>query len=296
MSDETSRWLDSDLPDELRAALSSMREDDAHPVQLTRLRAGIENAIGPAAFGLRDASGFGTAAEGGRYAADESSTTKLVGGSSNVTPIMWTIGALIALGLAALTAQVAFPFSSPALEKTSATTQPEQRASDEHATRLEAAATGTQPRANPGGQLQEELAPRAAAPFAAPPLATAPGQTAPRTAAARTAREAAAGPRAQNAAPLPAPTLAEELASLDRIRSKLAAPASALAAAEAHAKRFRNGALIPERELLQLEGLLRAGQVARAQKLAKHMSEPSYPYRAQALQLLAHYGATPAAR
>jgi hypothetical protein len=285
MSDDTSRWLDSELPDELRAALSSMREDDARPVQLTRLRAGIENAIGSTAFGLRDASGFGGAAEGGRRRARESrepSAAKLTGGSSNATPIVWTLGAVIALGLAVLTVRVAFPFSSPALEKTFATQQqPEQRESDESATRLEAAASGTQPGANPSGQPGQELAPRAAAARAAQQPAS---------------RSTAAGPRAANAAPVSAPTLAEELASLDRIRSKMATPASALAAAAAHATRFRNGALIPERELLQLEGLLRAGRIARAQQLSKHMSAPSYPYRAQALQLLANYGATPAAR
>jgi len=294
MSDDTSRWLDSELPDELRAALSSMREDDARPVQLTRLRAGIENAIGSAAFGLRDASGFGGAAEGGRHTARESrepSTAKLTGGSSNATPIVWTLGAVIALGLAVLTVRVAFPFSSPALEKTAATQQPEQRESDESATRLEAAASGTQPGANPSGQAGQELAPRAAAPLVTPPRAAAP-----RAAQQPASRSTAAGPRAANAAPVSAPTLAEELASLDRIRSKMATPASALAAAAAHATRFRNGALIPERELLQLEGLLRAGRIARAQQLSKHMSAPSYPYRAQALQLLANYGATPAAR
>lgn len=94
------------------------------------------------------------------------------------------------------------------------------------------------------------------------------------------------------AAPRPAHqyTLAEELASLDRIRAQLDNPPKALAAAARHAKKFTNGALIPERELLELEALLREGRTAEARKLAKRMtSTEGFPYRTQVSQLLATY-------
>src|SRR3954470_14876338 len=135
MSDETSRWLDSELPDELRAALSSAREDDARPAQLARLRVGVENAIGSAAFSQCDWSAADAATQRGWL---EPNAAKLFGGRANVAPMAWTAGAVIALGVAALAVRIGFPSAALPNQEHSSSEQPKMRASDEHARRVEA--------------------------------------------------------------------------------------------------------------------------------------------------------------
>jgi hypothetical protein len=92
--------------------------------------------------------------------------------------------------------------------------------------------------------------------------------------------------------PTPRPTLAQELASLDRIRSQMQTPAQAAVAVRRHAATFREGALIPERQLLELEIALRTGQTAKAKRLSKRMTRENstFPYRARALKLLSDFG------
>ncbi|MET0388725.1 MAG: hypothetical protein ABW321_22325 [Polyangiales bacterium] len=76
--------------------------------------------------------------------------------------------------------------------------------------------------------------------------------------------------------------LAAELRGLDEIRQLLlASPTRALAAADAQQRRFAAGALGPERELLRIEALLRAGRADEAQRCATRALEASDnpPYR-----------------
>jgi hypothetical protein len=47
MSDELQRWLDSEIPGELRRVLRSADADRAHDAQLAHLQAKLEAALGP---------------------------------------------------------------------------------------------------------------------------------------------------------------------------------------------------------------------------------------------------------
>jgi hypothetical protein len=111
---------------------------------------------------------------------------------------------------------------------------------------------------------------------------------------AETPKKPEPAPRALVAArpPVPRPTLAEELASLDRIRGQLQNPEQAALAVRRHAAVFRDGALIPERQLLELEIALRSADLPKVRRLSKPMTKANstFPYRARALKLLADYG------
>jgi hypothetical protein len=292
MTNDTRRWLDTDLPDELQAVLSSAREDHARPAQVANLRANLEHAIGPAAFNLRAPNGSPTAASAG---SGETLATKLFGASHSwLGPAVWSIGSIVALGLVATTARVVWsPHESGRRSATSVSTAAPGSASTlDPSSQPTAAATptprvqGVAPAARAPEPANQALgaAPARAAASSARSRARSRGTLRAREQLANTA-QAAPNPRAQD-------TLAEELRSLDRIRSEMRDPARALAAAERHAKRFPAGALVPERELLQLEALLRAGQTVRARGLVTRLTSPSvqHPYRAQALQLLSEYG------
>ncbi|HTU61477.1 MAG TPA: hypothetical protein VMF89_23640, partial [Polyangiales bacterium] len=83
--------------------------------------------------------------------------------------------------------------------------------------------------------------------------------------------------------------LAEELRQLEQIRQRLrVSPARALVEADTHARRFPQGTLGPERELLRVDALLRLGRNAEARKLADRMlaAPEGHPYRAQIEKLL----------
>ncbi|HKU38563.1 MAG TPA: hypothetical protein VJR89_10465, partial [Polyangiales bacterium] len=63
-------------------------------------------------------------------------------------------------------------------------------------------------------------------------------------------------------------------------------PARALRELAQHAQRFPQGALGPERELLRIEALQRAGRTDDARRAAEHaLRDGSHPYAAQIRQL-----------
>lgn len=251
MADETRRWLDGDLPDELRDVLASASSDSADAQSIQRLRAGLESSLGPAAWNTRTphapspnetvdagAQGTGGVALGGKLA---------------TTPV-------IALGVSTM---IALGFGGYMLRGGGEAIRP------------------VQPSAAPvvaPARVGEPATVAAPAPVAAPtrdPVAAEPGRSAGTS-------------RARSAAMRDEPSLSEELKGLDRIRQTMAQPTRALAAVERQARRFPDGALVPERELLQLEALYKAGRIEKAEQLGKRMtSEGAHPYRAQALRLMA---------
>jgi hypothetical protein len=287
MANDTRRWLDSDLPDELQAVLRSAREDHARPAQVTNLRASLEQAIGPAAFGLREPSSTASAANSG---SGEPLATKLFGAShSGLGTAAWSVGSIVVLGLVAITARVVW---SPREPGRSMSAPPK-------------IASAIDPSSQPWGLDATPPATPGAAPVvvAQKPAHAASGSGASRDAApaakSRTrtrttlrAREPSANAADAEPKPQGPATLAEELRSLAGIRSEMQNPARALAAVERHAKRFPAGSLVPERELLELEALLKGGQALRARRLAARLTSPAghHPYRAQAVQLMAEYG------
>ncbi|MEZ4447497.1 MAG: hypothetical protein R3B72_50945 [Polyangiaceae bacterium] len=125
------------------------------------------------------------------------------------------------------------------------------------------------PAAPAAAPAEAELDPRAhegAEPAAAPVVAAAPATT------------------AHARGPIPArPSLAEEVAALDRARKALADdPEGALDALDDYRERFHDGALAEEAEVLQIESLARAGKAdatrARAAAfLAAHPESPLAP-------------------
>jgi hypothetical protein len=248
MRGDTRRWLDSELPEELRSVLQSAQEDQADAKQLERLRKSVEKAIGPAAFELAAPRPSEPAATSGTAGASHSLTSALP----------WALTAIAAIGLATLAARL-LPSSEPppAPAQTEATPKP-QRGAVAHATLFEPKLPST-PLQLPAAAPQPPPVPRT-------PVAV---------------RSAA-----------PRPTLAEELASLDRIRGQLENPEQAARTVRRHAAVFRDGALIPERQLLELEIALREADLPKVKRLSKPMTKPNstFPYRARALKLLSDFG------
>jgi hypothetical protein len=113
-------------------------------------------------------------------------------------------------------------------------------------------------------------APSAEAPAAATAETIALGSLPPAPAAG-----AAIAPRA-----VEAPSLADEVAALDRASQAMASdPKAALAQLEKHDKRFAGGALGPEAMVLRIEALAKSGDAGRATALAneffaKHADSP----------------------
>jgi RNA polymerase sigma-70 factor (ECF subfamily) len=107
----------------------------------------------------------------------------------------------------------------------------------------------------------------------APLVPSAPPSAAEPAPAAGPAPAAVASPKpVVTAAPSPNDTLASELALVARGRAELAAdPASALRALEEHARRFPNGKLTIERELLALDALERLGRSSEARVRATRL-------------------------
>jgi len=137
-----------------------------------------------------------------------------------------------------------------------------------------------------------ELQPIAAA---VEPASEAPGASALQSVAAAVEpssnKVARTNKRSAQQPPKPAELgLAEELRQLEQIRQLLrVSPARALVEADTHARRFSQGTLGPERELLRVDALLRLGRNAEARNLADRMLavKAGHPYRAQIEKLLA---------
>ena len=256
MSDAPRRWLDSEIPSDLRDALRSAEGDGAHAEQLARLQAKLEQAIGP---------GFGGEAAGSALPESSSGSAAVGGGSS--------IGGTLAIATALIVGLGAFWYATR--------TQPAE---------LAASLPTAMPTPTP--------APIALPPpvNAAPQLTKQPQPLQPSAAVPRvlpTPRPSAAVPRA-----LPAPRpvaqgsgLMEELRQLEAIRRRLPSePERALGAIAQHARRFPQGALGPERELLRIEALQRLGRVDEARRAAEKALAGEHPYAVQIRQLMAASG------
>lgn len=113
-------------------------------------------------------------------------------------------------------------------------------------------------------------------------LPTAPTDSAPVEAAGAGKGAAAAGTAA--------PSLADEVAALDRASQAMASdPKAALKQLEAHDKRFAGGALGPEAMVLRIEALARSGDAAGATALANQFfaKHPDSPLRGRVQSVVA---------
>jgi hypothetical protein len=245
MSDELQRWLDSEIPGELRRVLRSADADRPHDAQLAHLQAKLESALGPT---------FGRAPEAtDTHARASSAGSPAAIGGAAVGSALAIVGALM-VGLAALWyAQQPQP---PSVQTS-------------------AAALPASKDLPPTPALAPVVAPTPQPSAAAPTLPLQPSAAAPPA-----ARSPRAGPQSGG--------LMEELKQLEAIRRRLAKqPAQALAAIGQHARRFPQGALGPERELLRIEALQRLGRSAEAQQAAETALSGNHPYALQIRQLMA---------
>ena len=211
---------------------------------------------------------------GGSILASSSASAAAVAGAGLVK---WLGIAVIASALVAGSVAAVQNVSAPA------PAGPAQRGASTHAQAVEAvvveravAAIGGEP------ALQKLAEPTAADPPASAQAVEAPAAPAAQTIAlgslpAAPAAAKVAAPRAQRSE---APSLADEVAALDRASQAMASdPKAALAQLEKHEKRFAGGALGPEAMVLRIEALAKSGDSARANALAneffaKHADSP----------------------
>jgi hypothetical protein len=121
-------------------------------------------------------------------------------------------------------------------------------------------------------------APAARAPHAAASVTPAAELPALAASAEPASSEAAAGARRRSA---PQPTIAAEIAALDRVRSLLRTdPSAALAQLARYGREFPRGALRQEARLLQIEALVKSGQREAARSLAQKFlrDNPNTPH------------------
>ncbi|MEJ7731192.1 MAG: hypothetical protein WKG00_18500 [Polyangiaceae bacterium] len=162
---------------------------------------------------------------------------------------------------------------------------PAQRGASTHAHAVEAVVVERAVASIQGDAALQKLAATTAA-EAAPvaPVADASAVPTAETIALGSLPAAPAPAAAKVAAPRPqeaeAPSLADEVAALDRASQAMASdPRGALAQLEKHDKRFARGALGPEAMVLRIEALAKSGDSARASALAseffaKHADSP----------------------
>jgi hypothetical protein len=274
------RWLDSEVPDELRRVLQSAA-GDARPAALARIERSLARTIGAGTASVIALHGKTASATVSGIAPAAS----LAGGALGVKVVLAVIaaGALGAVALRSLS-PVPVAHGTP----TPVVIAPVQIA-------LPAAEPAATPEPKPTAVPADQDAPAQRQAEAVEP--------APR----RSERARAA--HTSNATS----QLSDEVRQLDVIRGYLRAdgdsvtapalrggasfPTRALAAADAHEQQFPNGALREERELLRLEALLRLGREPEARIRAEQLigSPAGNGYRRQVQRLLARY-ARPAVR
>jgi hypothetical protein len=232
---ELGRWLDegSDAPDELRRLLGSGRAALGNKDELARLQASLAQALGPAA-GLGDGAPMsGTARIGGEAAVGRGAP--MSGGGSALK--LWLVGGVIATigGVAVWNMRRAEPIAAPSV--------------------VEAA---------PSASVE---APVAAVSSVAPTPSVEPTVEPPVAASAEPARPA---PRAAR----PAPRAESEAELLARAQAALATdPARALTLTREHRRRFPQGTLSQEREVIAIEALKRAGKARAAGEKASEFEQ-----------------------
>lgn len=118
------------------------------------------------------------------------------------------------------------------------------------------------PHPSPTGAPPRPSPPAVAPAIAAPAPPPAPSMTAPKDMSRKPSSDLAGEPAAG---------LAEEVAAIDRVQSRLAAsdPAGALLLIDAHARRFPAGTLADLREAARVEALCRRGEVEAAEAAAR---------------------------
>jgi hypothetical protein len=179
--------------------------------------------------------------------------------------VLWLKGFTVAAGAVALSVVVVTQVL-PALDaRRAATTTPSPRSSSPHA------ALRVTPEPRRAAPLPEQPpGPPATAPGASlsSPAAGASGLASrgPTTPSSSSTRQDVTSPVPSHVAESPpVDSLAQETAMLERARGSLDHdPADALAELDAHAKRFPNGVLATERELLVVETLRRLGRIREA--------------------------------
>ena len=255
------RWTEDELPEDLAALLHSA-SGDAPEAAVNRLRARLESTLG---------AEFGEGAP-----------------ASGMDPAPWAFvkraaafwGRKIWLGPAALVAlSIGWPWWGDR-------GTPSQRRVDETKHAVMSAVAATKTAGHSGSQNQDPI------------HATTPQPGRDRSVVVATQTQSTVHlPRPAKRAhkrhtPVRAPAelgLAEELQQLRRIKKLLpGSPRRALAAARVHARRFPQGTLGQERELLCIEALGRLGRHDAARKLAAEVLRPSgdHAYRAQIEALL----------
>jgi len=306
------RWADSDLPEELSRVVASGGPSQHDDAALARMRERLHASLGPT-FESR-LSGSSTS----------SHVLSLLNRSKWLCAAALASAGLSFLSVHSsqrpareappLSAAAGAPLSTDGAPSVAASEPPDKGAAadlldkhaalsvaEDHASQTAPAAAGGSAR----GRAEKHTGSSAAAAAAhahpdkhhAPPLAADEATDAALTSAgARPANQAAHG---KNAAPAsiaadsgsPAPSgLAAELQGLAEIRRLLqTAPKRALDEAEAQETRFVSGALGPERELLRIEALLRAGRAEEAKHRARRALSASNnpPYRARIEKLFA---------
>jgi hypothetical protein len=275
------RLLDTKLPDDVRRVLQSA-EEDARPIAIARLERSLHGMLGASSISgvsLRaDAAGatpslasvaqVAPVAPSGVPLASAALGTKVV----IALAALGTLGALGALALRSGSAArhtATHGHAKPALAPTVA-------AHELHAP------AGVAPSAVPAAAPAAAIEP---APIAiAPVLLRAGSGSAPALRGGASSRS-----RPTHGA---ASQLSDEVRQLDAIRRYLRTDtARALAAADAHERRFPNGALSEERELLRIEALFRLGRNTEAQMRAERLiaSPAGKAYRRQVQRLIARY-------
>jgi hypothetical protein len=220
---ELGRWLDegSDAPAGLKRLLGGARDALGTSDEVLRLQASLARALGPAAGFGDDSPVSGL----GRVAGQPAATANLAKGGASPLKL-WLAGGVIAGGVAALALSNVAPWSV-ASWNTERAPQPSSAPS------VEASAPRVEPTSGaPSASSVEPV-------LEAPPVVAERVPAAPRV----------ARPRAES-----------EAALLQRAQAALATdPARALVLTREHRRRFPQGSLSQEREVIAIEALKRVG-------------------------------------
>lgn len=257
------RLLDTQLPDDVRRVLQST-EEDARPIAIARLERSLRGMLGASSI-----SGVSPRADAAGVTPPVAPVAPVAPAApappSGVSLVSTSLGSKVVITLAALGTLGAI--GALALRSDS---------------RAPHGATHT--------QALPALAPAAVAPTAVP--VAAPAQPPATIAIAPVLLRADGGSARSRPAHVAGSQLSDEVKQLDVIRRYLRTDtARALAAADAHERRFPNGALSEERELLRIEALFRLGRNGEAQMRAQQLiaSPAGKAYRRQVQRLIARY-------
>lgn len=264
MSDPRAPWLDdTDLPEDLAAALGQLRSDDVAASQVSRLHARLAPMLGwpdpsaismPAPDGMASTKSIGTASTAPAAAPVVASVAPAaLGVSAAVTKLIavpWlVVSATVATSGAFgwLGYQYTMEHSQPAARQQEVVDEaPTVTSHPTHEARVS--------KASPIGPAQ-------------------PGSVTSPTTTPTTSDTMAARP----ARPQTTPSLEDEARLLKHAQAELVtAPERALQLTQEHARRFRRGVLTQEREALAIEALARLGRQSEARRRLQQFTR-DYP-------------------